>query len=388
MAFGRAPAGIWLPECGYYPGLDQILREAGIRYFVLETHGLLQAEPRPRHGVYAPVYTPSGVAAFGRDPESSKAVWSSVEGYPGDSDYREFYRDIGYDLDYEAIKSYLPAGGIRANTGIKYYRITGKTEHKDPYIRSRALQKAAVHVGNFLFNRGKQVERLAAGMDRPPLVVAPYDAELFGHWWFEGPDWLDLLVRKAADGQTPIRLITPSEYLDRFPVNQVCVPTASTWGYKGYNEVWLNGSNDWIYPHLHQAANLMADLAGQAPRAQGLKRRALNQAARELLLAQASDWAFLLKTGAHAEYAVKRTRTHLTRLQDLARQIRNGKIEEGSLGRLEAGDCLFPALDYRMYASQLSRAPEASASLRRDAGNSNRRRPDSTNRRKEQKGTS
>jgi 1,4-alpha-glucan branching enzyme len=348
-SFGRNPSGIWLPECGYYPGLDQILREFGIRYFFVESHGLLHADPRPQYGVYAPVYTPSEVAAFGRDTESSKAVWSSKDGYPGDVDYREFYRDIGYDLDYGVIKPYLPGGGIRANTGIKYYRITGKTDHKEPYVRAWAMEKAAVHAGHFMFNREKQIEHLSSVMDRRPIVVAPYDAELFGHWWFEGPEWIDFLVRKVAFDQRTLRLVTPSEYLDLYPTNQVCALSASSWGDKGYNEVWLNGSNDWIYPHLHHAAAMMGELTRKFPRARGLRRRALNQAARELLLAQASDWAFMMKTGTTVDYATKRTQGHLARFLRLAEQLQNGGIEEEWLSQLEKGDRIFPGIDYRVY---------------------------------------
>ena len=185
--FGRKPKGIWLPECGYYPGLEEILKEEGIGYFVLDTHGILNAEPRPRYGNYAPIYCPNGTAAFGRDHESSKQVWSSKEGYPGDHDYREFYRDIGHDLDFDYIKPYIHKDGIRINTGIKYHRITGKTNHKEPYIPEWALEKAATHAGNFMFNREKQIEYISYWMDRTPILVAPYDAELFGHWWFEGP---------------------------------------------------------------------------------------------------------------------------------------------------------------------------------------------------------
>ncbi|HYA85920.1 MAG TPA: DUF1957 domain-containing protein, partial [Nitrospirota bacterium] len=117
---GRPPKGIWLPECGFYEGLDEILSEAGLRYFFTDSHGIFHATPRPKYGVYAPIFCRSGVAAFGRDIESSKQVWSSVEGYPGDYNYRDFYRDIGFDLDFDYVKPYLHPDGIRVHLGIKY----------------------------------------------------------------------------------------------------------------------------------------------------------------------------------------------------------------------------------------------------------------------------
>ena len=141
--FGKDPAGIWLPECGYYPGLDAFLAEQNIRYFFVDTHGITDATPRPRYGVYAPIYTATGPAAFARDPESSMQVWSAESGYPGDPDYREFYRDVGWDLDYDYVKPYIQPTGQRKNVGIKYYRITGKTAHKEPYDPGRARERAA-----------------------------------------------------------------------------------------------------------------------------------------------------------------------------------------------------------------------------------------------------
>ncbi|MBC7323730.1 MAG: DUF1957 domain-containing protein, partial [Moorella sp. (in: Bacteria)] len=145
--FGREPRGIWLPECAYAPGIDDLLKKYNIRYFFTDTHGVLFASHRPRYGVFAPLYCPSGVAAFGRDAESSRQVWSAREGYPGDFDYREYYRDIGFDLDYEYIRPYIHPDGIRVSTGIKYYRITGRTNHKEPYVPAWAREKAAIHAG-------------------------------------------------------------------------------------------------------------------------------------------------------------------------------------------------------------------------------------------------
>ncbi|MGE5530039.1 MAG: glycoside hydrolase family 57 protein [Patescibacteria group bacterium] len=346
--FGR-PRGIWLSECGYQPGQDELLREAGLRYFCTDAHGVLHATPRPKYGIYAPIFCPSGVAAFGRDMESSKQVWSADEGYPGDYDYREFYRDIGHDLDYEYIRPYLGSHGIRTNTGLKYHRITGRTADKQPYVHWIARERAATHAGNFMFNREKQVEYLSGILDRAPIVVAPYDAELFGHWWYEGPEWLEFLLRKLAYDQNTLKTISPGEYLRLHPKNQVSTPSMSSWGYKGYSEVWLEGSNDWIYPHLHMAADRLIELAEAHPYADGLLARALNQAARELLLAQSSDWAFIMKTGTMVPYAVKRTRDHLGRFNRLYDQIVSGEIEEGFLREIEAKDNIFPDLSYTWY---------------------------------------
>jgi 1,4-alpha-glucan branching enzyme len=306
--FGRRPRGIWLPECGYEPGMDVLLRESGVKFFFTDTHGILHASPRPRYGIFAPIYCPSGVAAFGRDMESSKQVWSAQEGYPGDFYYRDFYRDVGFDLDYDYVKPYLHGGaGTRVYTGIKYYRITGRSNRKELYEPEVAREKAAAHAANFMFNREKQVEHLYGVLGREPIIVAPYDAELFGHWWFEGPQWLDSLLRKCAFDQKVFSTITPSGYLSKHPRNQVATPSMSSWGWKGYNEVWLEGSNDWIYRHLHWAADRMVELANEGDGGDPVRARALKQAAREVLLAQSSDWAFIMKTGTAVEYAVKRT---------------------------------------------------------------------------------
>jgi 1,4-alpha-glucan branching enzyme len=350
--FGRRPAGMWLAECGYVRGVDELLRDSGIRYFFVDTHGLLFADRRPAYGVYAPVYCPTGVAAFGRDVESSKQVWSAEEGYPGDGVYRDFYRDVGFDLDLDYIRPYIHPDGIRQATGFKYFRITDRRvplHQKAPYDPHAARERAAQHAGNFLFNRERQIEFLADRMDRPPIVVAPYDAELFGHWWFEGPMFLDVLFRKMQYDQEIVAPITPSEYLARHPTNQVATPCTSSWGYKGYAEVWLNGSNDWVHRHVHTLGERMVELARRHPDAQGLRRRALDQAARELLLAQASDWTFIMKTGTTTPYAVGRVCDHVNRFNGLYDAVCTGAISESWLEDLERRDNLFADLDYRVY---------------------------------------
>src|SRR5512132_3874312 len=351
MHFGRDPRGIWLPECGYAPGIDRYLAAENIRFFFVDSHALANAVPRPRRGVYAPVYTPGGVAAFARDPESSMQVWSAEHGYPGDPVYREFYRDIGWDLDYEYVKPYIQPTGQRKNVGIKYFRITGKTAHKEPYDPARARERAATHAGNFMFNRERQIEHLSSRMGGVrPIVISPYDAELYGHWWYEGPTFIDFLVRKVAFDQRIFRLATPGDYLRENPEQQLATPPLCSWGAGGYAGVWLDGSNDWIYRHLDKAAERMIALARDHREPDPLESRALAQAARELLLAQSSDWAFIMKTGTMVDYAIRRTKEHVLRFTRLHDQVRSGQIDDGWLRHVEEKDNIFPEIDYRVYA--------------------------------------
>ncbi len=353
--FGRWPRGIWLPECGYAEGVDTLLADAGIRYFFVDSHGIVNARPQPPLGIHAPVFCRSGVAAFGRDLESSKQVWSADEGYPGDGIYRDFYRDIGFDLPLDYIGPYVHPDGIRVHTGFKYFRVTGRgidLSQKAPYDPEAARSRAAEHAGNFMFNREKQIAHLSAKMDRRPLVVSPYDAELYGHWWFEGPMFLDFLARKIAFDQQSIQMTTCSEYLEEHTVNAVADPSPSSWGDGGYSAVWVDGSNDWIYRHVHRAEVRMHELAERyRDGADDLSRRALNQLARELLLAQSSDWAFIMKTATAVKYACDRVKSHLARFRRLDREISQQQIDQEWLADLEKRDNIFPDIDYRTYLS-------------------------------------
>ena len=350
--FGRPPRGMWLAECAFNPGDDRFLREAGIQFFISDAHAILYGTPRPRRGIYAPVVTPEGVAVFGRDTETSEQVWSAEIGYPGDPDYREFYRDLGYDAqDYAYIKPYLHDDGVRRNIGIKYHRITGKVplDAKAPYVPEWATNRAADHAANFMHNRQAQARHLSETLGRRPVVVAPYDAELFGHWWFEGPKFLYFLFKKLHYDQDEVRAVAPVDYLEVYPENQPQTPSASSWGAEGYNRVWINRQTDWMYLHQQVAEQRMVELASLFPSADGLWRRALNQAARELLLAQSSDWAFIITTGTMVQYAVKRFKDHIHRFTRLYDMILAGEIDEAWLADVESKDTIFQEIDYRVY---------------------------------------
>jgi 1,4-alpha-glucan branching enzyme len=363
--FGAEPAGFWLPECGYAPGLECTLQEANLRWFVLDAHGLLFAKPRPCRSVYAPYYTPAGPVAFARDPHAGRQVWSANEGYPGDPVYREFYRDIGFDLPTEHLGS--TARGSRKFSGVKYHRITGPGNEKQLYDRTAAANAAVKHAIHFLEQRREHILGIGE-LGFTPIIIAPFDAELFGHWWFEGPIFLERFIRCTAK-QSELRLTTPSEYLAEHPTQQIVKPAASTWGENGHLAVWLDPSNAWIYAQLKAALQKMnklarkyvLEIAGQPlgsprtvsagdPPAPQIADRVLKQLARELLLAQSSDWAFLMKTRTAREYATQRTIDHLARFNRLHDQFVATMINEEFLRDCEWRDNIFPNVNWRYYA--------------------------------------
>ena len=333
---GRAPDGIWLPECAYTPGLEAALVERGLLYTFADSHALYLGLPRSVRGVYSHVYLPNGLAVFARDIESSKQVWSAKEGYPGDYAYRDYYRDIGFDLPIEYVAPYIHDYREPVLTGFKYYAITGETDDKKPYDPALGLAKAKEHAYHFIWCREQQVRWLQDRLDREPILVAPYDAELFGHWWFEGPDFLYYLFRAAAENPV-IHAIAAKDYLLKYPRSQVVIPNTSSWGDGGYYRVWTNQSNEWIYPHTNALGRVLAEAKTNH---QPWTSKTKNQAERELLLAQASDWAFILTSGTSPGYAAEQTIQHLNNASYLLEALDSNSPPE-KLAEIERRDNAF-----------------------------------------------
>jgi len=352
---GRTPVGMWLPECAYHPDLDAEIARVGIRFTLVDSHGVLDARPQPPHGVHAPICSPNGVAFFARDAESSRQVWSRHEGYPGDPGYRDFYRDIGFDLPESELQGEVGPHGTRVMTGLKYYRITGAGDHKEPYQPDVARQRAWEHGGNFVFNRTEQVKYLAPRMPVPPIVVAPYDAELYGHWWFEGPQFLDAVFRQLPSTGGLLEAITLGGYLDRHPDLALATPSASSWGAGGYGQVWVGHEAGWSWRHVHHATRYVSWLVKRHRHDGGLIGVALDQAIRELLLLQSSDWNFIIKTGTSMKYAEARIRTHTHRVRHLGYLVEQGTIE-GDDARWVEGVCQRDTFLSGMGGDELRRA--------------------------------
>lgn len=346
---GAKPQGIWLPECAYYEGLDQQLAAAGLRYAVLDAHGLLHGLPRPRYGVYAPICSPSSVAFFGRDSEATLPVWSASDGYPGDGSYREFHRDLGWDLPEEE----LQAAGILSSRplGLKLRRVSGgdcPLNKKLPYDPVAAALTAQRHGSSYVAGRLEQLRGLGELIDRAPLVVAPFDAELFGHWWFEGPQFLEqVFLQGAAAG---LNFCSLKGSLSNGAQLQVCRPSPSSWGQGGYHSYWLSESNAWVVPDWHRASLAMVEASAREQRQRDPQRqRLLKQAARELLLAQSSDWSFILRAGTTTELARERIHRHLDRFWRLLELLKpnhcSNEKERIWLDAVEQEDFLFPLVE-------------------------------------------
>ena len=355
--FGRKPRGFWLPECAFAPALAAMLKEEGIQWTLVEEHGLTSAPHAPDAFPYIPGETAEELAIFGRDTESSRQVWSAESGYPGDARYRDFFRDVGLEAPAEALEEYLEGSDIRRFTGLKFYRVTGQTDDKqlyDPPLAARAADEHAVH---FVSSRAAQLASLSnQGIDQP-IVVSAFDAELFGHWWFEGPQFLEEVLRNGA-GRNDLEFTTPANYLTGGGAAQLRAiePVSSSWGEGGYFETWLSEENAWVYPHLHRRAEQLARIVkvlnenrDTLPEESANHRiRCARQMTRELMLAQSSDWAFLMRNGAARPYAKKRTEDHFENFDEVWKLF-SGNNGENRLAEIEKQNPIFENLDWDAY---------------------------------------
>ncbi|MFP6663094.1 MAG: 1,4-alpha-glucan branching protein domain-containing protein [Deltaproteobacteria bacterium] len=305
--FGAAPRGFWLPEGGFYPGLDDHLAAAGIEYTVVAAHGLAQAAPEM--GIHAPILCPSGLLAFASDPEAAERI-------------------------------------THPETGYAARRLGDPTEGRDS---ERMLAHARAHATNFVATRAATLEALRRGATQPPILTVALSADLLGLTWREGGDWFEAVLRKAAWEQNSFSTATLGDASAVLRVMQEGYPGDSSLSPAGYREAWLSGENDWIYPYLDAAAGRMVAAAERIERPRGLVLRALDQAGRELLLAQSADWPAAMADPVRAATATAKFRRHLQSFHQLLDGVEIDRVDETILARTEANDNIFPALDYRVF---------------------------------------
>ncbi|MFB6263483.1 MAG: glycoside hydrolase family 57 protein [Bradymonadaceae bacterium] len=353
---GHPPVGMWLPECAYAPGVERALADEGIAYSFSEGWAIEQSHPPAVAGNRRPIVSTEDVAFFGRDRRSGARVWSADEGYPGDPVYREFYRDLRYELPELAEEVFGAPAGMTFDTGLKCHRVTGDValDDKAPYEPDRARHRTVDHARDFVRGRVADGRSAAEHLDGEcPHITCAYDAELFGHWWFEGPRFLESVVRTAAQTDE-LALTTPGRFLRGVGSLQRADPAPSTWGKNGDFSVWVDESNAWLQRHLRNAERAVVEAASALDESDGDEGRVLEQAIRELMMAQASDWPFILEGGTSVEYAVERLEDHLDNVDRLLTMLGDGPIDDRLLDDLERRHPLFPGLDGSTWAQAAS----------------------------------
>jgi 1,4-alpha-glucan branching enzyme len=371
---GRDPRGIWLPECAYRPasrtpsgvlrpGLEEFLQRNGLNLFfsdtpaveggelgglavgqaigpygqVVQRYGfpLRMSGPKQPASSYQPYYVAqSQVAVLARNRATGLQVWSADWGYPGEAAYREFHKKDGI-------------------SGLQYWRVSGARVdlgQKEVYEPEKAQHRVQEHADHF----SHLVEGLLADFHRESgrvgILTADYDTELFGHWWFEGVDWLrEVLIRLARSSQ--VELTTAGEFLTQHPPQERVNLPETSWGAGGGHFTWDNVDTHWMWEPIHQAEERMARLVSRYRSPSPECRPALNQMARELLLLESSDWPFLVSTGQAKEYSIQRFRSHLDRFGQLAQALETGQTPTELAHEFWQLDRLFEDIDYTWFGA-------------------------------------
>jgi len=340
--FGSCPQGFWLPELGWTSALEPYLRAYNYTYTIVDSHGLLFGNPLPNKGCFFPAKTPNGTFILARDFNAVR----EMEKISSDESYRNNGRDVGYELSPEIVSRFLSVEGERRKTGYKYWSRTQNAV----YNPQKASDKVVEYAREFLENTTARLEEAAKHMEETPISVYAHNADFFGRFWHEGPQFLEALFRMAA-GYRELQFKTPSEYIFKQNLSslQTVSPEFSSSGVNGYAETWLDVSNDWIYRHLYRSMERMTELAERFPDESGLKERALNQAAREVLLAQDSDWPSFLHRQDSTEYARSQAENALRSFTTIYEALGSNYISTEWLTTLERKHSIFPNINYRVF---------------------------------------
>ncbi|MDR1837849.1 MAG: DUF1957 domain-containing protein [Treponema sp.] len=343
--FGASPEGFWLPGLGWTSAIEPYLSSYNFSYTIIDSHGLLSGSPLPKKGSFYPVKTPGGTFIIARD---FYAV-QEIEKISNDELYRNNDRDVGYELPPETVSQFLTAKGERRRTGYKYWPRCENTSNAI-YNQQAACDRAVEGARAFLEKTISRLEEASKYMDEAPLCLYAHNADNFGRLWYEGPQFLEALFRMAC-GYRDFQFICPSEYIFRQDLSsiQVTSPEFSSWGINGYAQTWLDVSNDWIYRHLIRSMERMTELAERFPDDSGLKERALNQAAREILLAQSSDWPSMLYRQDSTEYAKNQAENALRNFTTIYEALGSNHISTEWLTSLERRHNFFPNINYRIF---------------------------------------
>ena len=343
--FGSSPQGFWLPDLGWTSELEPYLRAYNFTYTVVDTHSLLLGSPVPQKGCFYPVKTPNGTYILARDFYALR----EIKKIAGDKLYRNNERDAGYELPAENLGLFLSAEGGRSSTGFKYWAKNDNGQDA-VYNPQAAAEKTIEHTRLILESTIARLEEASKHMEETPIILYAHNANYFGSLWHEGPQFIETLFRMAP-AYRDLKILCPSEYIFKQNLSsfQIVSPEFSSSGINGYAETWLDVSNDWIYRHMSRSMERMTELAERFPDDTGLKERALNQAAREILLAQSSDWSAFLFRQESTEYAREKAEGALRNFTTIYEALGSNYISTEWLTNLERRSNIFPNINYRVF---------------------------------------
>jgi 1,4-alpha-glucan branching enzyme len=338
---GFVPQGFWLPEMGWSKELDPFLRSYGFNYTIVDSHGFVFGKPSPSRGTFYPVRTPQGVSVLARD----FCACSDITRMRKEGPYLDTGSDIGYELTLDDVAPFVAQNGARCQTGYKYWQTNGA-----PYDPEAAQNAARENARTFLENCRDRLDAALRHMPELPLSLCAFNADTFGRHWYEGPQFLENLFRFAADYRD-LQFMSPSEYLYLQPIStlEVSMPEYSSWGDNGYMETWLDSSNDWLYRHLNRSIDRMVELADRFTKNSSLKERALNQAAREILLAMSSDWPSFLYRQECTAYSLRQLKDSLQNFTTIYEALGSNYISTEWLTTLERRHDIYPNINYRVF---------------------------------------
>ncbi len=382
---GFRPTGMWLPECAYRPGgpwtpplnwghpknriaIEHLVADEGVDHFFVEHHlienarsefvrngewqkvGWDESQKYPGRGwcsvnephlVNSDGSSPGRTAAFARDPRICEQVWSGTIGYPADGVYMEFHKKWG------------------PRRGLRYWRVTGKGTdlgEKHLYVPDDIAGKVHEHAVDFCNQVKQRLWDHHHKTGNHGVVVACFDAELFGHWWFEGPQFLrDVMLTLNADPDVDLQ--TTAEYLEHHPPDKAVAMPEGSWGEEGDHRVWMNDHIRWMWEIEYRCEAQFGKMLFEQPwRQRDELRELLEKAGRELLLLQASDWPFVITRGQAVDYGIKRYMQHVARFEsliDIAEKIARDSAYLGKMDAVERHevedadlhDIIFPKID-------------------------------------------
>ena len=344
--FATVPAGFWFPSMGYDTGLDSIIKSYGLDYTVLESQSFLFADRPPVNGVFSAAMGESGLSFLGKDSAACADIAHPETGFYLHPDYLDTDKDAGFELDGKALSPLFDVKEGRRTTGFCYHRRGG-----GDYDATAGALQAEQDAERFLANRDAVLAEIAKLLDIAPdplCSVSVLPLRFLGKTWKEGILWLESVFRKLAQ-RHDMQCALPTEYLKKVRRIQSINPFYASNLPSGYADELINSSNDWMFPRIQKATERMIDLAGRFPDDQGLKERMLNLAAKELLLAQSTDWPLMADAQTSAEYAAAQCEEHLATFTDVYDSLGSGSIGTDRLIKREKEYPIFSDMNYRFF---------------------------------------